>query len=113
MNDKLITVNLTSLPSPVVKYSVIRDRSADEIESYAKANPGVLVFVFATGLIENCPDYSGLEPPTKPDDFAPEWKIRVVSPSYVGNFKEPEAVIRLVINQWLFGTIKTLVDDLF
>jgi hypothetical protein len=89
-------------PSYQPRYAILRNKSAAEVEDFARTHPRVFVFAFATLSIEDCPDYSSLAPPDEPDIMMPEHRHYIVQPMYLGNFDEPEKAIRSVIEQ-VFG----------
>ena len=95
-----VDVSRTLAPAPgpfTVRYAILTNPTAAEVEAYATAHPDVYVFTFATRTVEECPDYSALDPPTEPDVLAPAWQTRVVQPFYVGNLN-PEVAIREFIS---------------
>ena len=111
MTTSIIYVDIKSLRAPpwVVKYTILRNKTAVEIVTYAVLHPGVYVFPVVTGTPEECPDYSTIIP----DDHAPEWKLWVVQPLYVGNLQDPEGAIQSFIGGCTYGADEVeLVDDL-
>jgi hypothetical protein len=114
MSDKIVTVNLTVLPPPVIRYAVLRNKTAAEVEAYARAHPRIFVFPFATKTVDECPDYSSLAPPADGSTLPPSWRDYVVNPMYIGNFDDPEDVIQEFVKSWTtyVDTIGELIDDL-
>lgn len=113
MSDKIVTVdvNLTIMPPfKIVRYSVLRNKTAAEVEAYARAHPRVFVFPFATKTVDECPDYSALAPPADGSVLPPSWKDHVTQPMYVGNFDNPEEAIQKFLQYWAIDG--ELIDDL-
>jgi hypothetical protein len=80
------------------RYAILRDKTAEEVLDFAKRHKKVFVFVFATKSIDECPDYSALDPVQHPDLYCSSDDLsHIVQPHYVGNFVEPENAIQEIV----------------
>jgi len=94
-----------ALPKHVIKYSVLRDTSVEEIRSFAETHPQVFIFVFATSTVEECHDYNELS-------GGEEIFWHVFKPYYIGNFsaEDQEQIIKEFIQRSFFFTDDEVIE---
>lgn len=75
------------------EYIILRDKTCNEVMATARRNPGVWIFPFATGAVEDAPDYRWIR---KRRD--PAYEL-VTAPWYLGNFarEDIEPLIRRIV----------------
>ncbi len=91
---KIVNVNVTVRPEPFtwpVEYIILRDKTRKEVLAVARQNPRVFVFPFATGKVEDVPDYRWLK------RTGDESRSYIVMPMYVGNLTPVEDAIQTIV----------------
>lgn len=91
---KIVHVNVTVLPEPYtwpVEYIILRDKTRKEVLAVARNNPRVFIFPFATGKVEDVPDYRWLK------RSGDESRSYIVMPIYVGNLTPTEDAIQQIV----------------
>ena len=75
------------------EYMILRDKTCNEVMATARRNPGVWIFPFATGAVEDAPDYRWLR-----KRWDPAYEL-VAAPWYLGNFarEDIEPLIRRIV----------------
>jgi hypothetical protein len=79
------------------KYAIFRDAPLDDIIAFAKENPEVFIFPFATKSVEEMHDYSKLR-------YYPwDLKMNILQRVYVGNLEPIESAIRQYVAAHFVG----------
>jgi len=78
-------------PLPRVKYAIMVNRTPRYIAAWRrrKGNSDVIVLPFFSGLVENAPSFRRV------------LSRRIAKPFYVGNFENPVAAIKEIVDHWM------------